>query len=213
LNYRGAWRFITRAAALSAALLLAACASQAPVIEDPDWQRHSAAVAALGDWELAGRLVVRQDGNNDTININWRQQGDEFDLRLFGNLGFGGAVRVAGAAGSVTVEKTGEAPVTLPSLSAVTREYFGYEFPTAELLYWVRGLPAPRAGRSTLDTNSMLATLRQNDANGQTWNLTFDRYMEIEGQAGTYLPGRIMAQRDGLELRFLVSKWVIPEAP
>lgn len=203
-------RFLARVVALLAALLLAACATQALVIDDPDWQRHEASVAALENWELQGRLVVRQNGQSDTVNINWRQQDAAFDLRLFvGSLGLG-AVRVSGTPGAVIVEKAGEDPVTLPSLAAVTNEYFGYEFPTAELLYWVRGLPAPRSGSSTLDDNRMLATLRQKDASGMDWDLSFDRYIELEGQSGTYLPGRIFAQREGLELRFLISSWSVP---
>jgi outer membrane lipoprotein LolB len=210
LNHRSARRFFSRAAALAAALLLAACATQPLVIDDPDWQRHEASVATLNDWQLAGRLVVRQDGQSDTANISWLQQDEAFDLRLFGSLGFG-AVRVIGAANSVTVEKAGEAPVTFPSLGAVTREYFGYEFPAADLLYWVRGLPAPRPGSSTLDDNRMLATLRQSDASGQEWSLTLDRYMEVDGAPGLYLPGRILAQREGLELRFLVSSWAVSQ--
>lgn len=198
-----------RVVALSAALLLAACATQPLVINDPDWQRHEASIAALNNWELRGRLVVRQNGNSDTVNINWRQHDDSFDLRLFGSLGLG-AVRVFGTSNAVTVEKSGEVPVTLPSLAAVTQEYFGYEFPTAELLYWVRGLPAPRAGSSTLDDNGMLATLMQKDATGLNWSLTFDRYMELGSKPGTYLPGRILAQREGLELRFLIDSWTVP---
>jgi outer membrane lipoprotein LolB len=210
LNQRSARRLFARAAALSAALLLVACATQPLVIDDPDWQRHEASVALLNDWELEGRLVVRQAGESDTANINWRQQRDAFDLALFGNLGFG-AVRVVGAAGSVTVEEAGEAPVTFPSLGAVTQEYFGYEFPAADLLYWVRGLPAPRPGSSTLDDNRMLATLTQDDTSGQQWSLTLDRYMEVDGAAGIFLPGRILAQREGLELRFLVSSWAVAQ--
>lgn len=206
---RSARRFVLRVVALSATLLLAACATQPLVISDPDWQRHEASIAALNAWELAGRLVVRQNGNSDTININWRQQGESFDLRLFGGFGLG-AVRVSGTDSAVTVEEGGEAPVTLPSLAAVTQEYFGYEFPTAELLYWVRGLPAPRAGRNTLDENGMLATLRQKDTSGLDWSLGFERYIELEGKPGTYLPGRIVAQRDGLELRFLIDNWAVP---
>ncbi len=202
-------RFISRVVALSAALLLAACATQPLVINDPDWQRHEASIAALDNWELEGRLVVRQDGDSDTVNINWRQQGESFDLRLFGGFGLG-AVRVLGNDAAVTVEESGAAPVTLPSLAAVTQQYFGYEFPTAELLYWVRGLPAPRAGSNTLDDNRMLATLQQKDANGLDWTLTFDRYLELEDQAGTHLPGRIVAQREGLELRFLINSWRVP---
>ena len=210
---RGAARFIARCAALSAAALLAACATQQPlVIDDPDWLQHQQSVAALQDWQLSGRLVVRQEGNSDTVNINWRQQDADFDLRLFGSLGLG-AVRVHGDDAEVIVERSGEEPIALSGLDAVSREFFGYEFPTAELLYWVRGLPAPElSGSHTLDANRMLATLNQEDADGVVWNLSFDRYRELEGGAGmTYLPGRISAQREGLELRFLIDDWIVPE--
>ena len=87
----GARRLLARAATLCAALLLAACATHTLVIDDPDWLRHEQAVAALQDWQLSGRLVVRQDGNADTVNINWRQLDQNFDLRLFGSLGLGAA--------------------------------------------------------------------------------------------------------------------------
>jgi outer membrane lipoprotein LolB len=233
-------------------LLLTACATQPLVIDDPDWLRHEASVAAVQDWELRGRLVVRQNGEADSVNINWMQQGDSFDLRLFGSLGLG-AVRVYGLPTRVTVERGNDAPATLPGLSAVTQEYFGYDFPTAELLYWIRGLPAPGLrGSNTFDANRMLATLQQVDANGGAWTLSFENYLPLEGaavvtgegaaagntegaavvdsesaaaaepagtaasaQAGSagtiYLPGRIVAQRDGLELHFLVSGWKVPE--
>lgn len=213
MNSRGAPRFIARAAALLLPLWLAACATQqALVIDDPDWLRHEQSVSALQDWELQGRLTVRESGNTDTVNINWQQLGDSFDLRLFGSLGLG-AVRVHGTSRSVTVEKSGEETVTLPGLGAVTREYFGYEFPTAELLYWIRGLPAPRrAGTPTFDANGMLATLTQRDASGLAWELSFDRYRPLAGAAvETYLPGRIIARRDGLELRFQISKWALSQ--
>ena len=203
-----------RVVALFLALLVSACATQPLVIDDPDWLRHEQSVSALNNWELAGRLVVRQDGNTDTVNINWQQLDANFDLRLWGSLGLG-AVRVFGVPGAVTVERAGEDPVTLPDLASVSREFFGYEFPTAELLYWVRGLPAPqRSGTYSFDANRMLATLSQDDANGLAWDLSFERYQELEGPNGvTYLPGRITARRDGLELRFLISNWAVPQPP
>jgi outer membrane lipoprotein LolB len=203
-------RALARVLTPGAALLLAACATQPLIIDDPDWRQHEAAVAALHDWELVGRLNVRQGGASDTVNINWKQAADTFDLRLSGSLGLG-AVHVSGDASQVTVERNGETPVTLPDLASLTREYFGYEFPTAQLLYWVRGLPAPeRTGTTTLDDNRMLATLRQNDAAGTAWELSFDRYREL-ADGNTHLPGRIRARSPGLELTFLVSEWRKPD--
>jgi outer membrane lipoprotein LolB len=218
--YARSQRVFARAFAVAALLLLTACATQPLVIDDPDWLRHQASVATVQDWELTGRLVVRQNGDADSVNINWMQQSDSFDLRLFGSLGLG-AVRVYGLPTRVTVERGNDEPVTLPGLGAVTQEYFGYDFPTAELLYWIRGLPAPDLrGSNTFDANRMLATLQQVDTNGVAWMLNFENYLPLEGAAalplesaaGTiYLPGRIIAQREGLELRFLVSGWKVPQ--
>ncbi len=213
---RSAPRFLARALVLSASLLLAACATRPVALDDPDWRRHEDSVAALENWELSGRLNVRQNNESDTVQINWLQQQDFFDLRLGSSLLGLGAVRVQGNPMLVTVEKAGAETATLPSLDAVTREYFGYDFPTAQLLYWVRGLPAPGLrGSSTLDANRMLASLRQVDASGLEWNLEFERYLELEGGAGmVFLPGRIRVQREGLQLTFLIDDWQVPaEAP
>jgi outer membrane lipoprotein LolB len=201
-------RTLSCALALSLVLLLTACTSTplvAPI--NPDWERHSAAVGALGTWELAGRLNVRQNGRSDTVQINWAQQQEAFNLRLSGSLGLG-AVHVAGTPSLITVEKSGEEPVTLPGMEALTRDYFGYDFPAAQLLFWVRGLPDPALpATTTLDANQFLGRLLQTDPAGQIWELTYDRYQAV----GTvFLPGRIRLQREGLQLTFLINAWLLP---
>lgn len=213
MNCLRAPRCLARALALFPALLLAACATRPLVLDDPDWRRHEASVTALENWELTGRLNVKQHAQSDTVQLNWMQRQETFDLRLGSSLLGLGAVHVHGIPTRVTVEKAGEAPATLPGLDAVTQQYFGYDFPTAQLLYWVRGLPAPGlGGSSTFDANRMLATLRQVDASGLEWHLQFDRYLELDGGAGmVYLPGRIRAERAGLQLTFLVSAWQVPQ--
>lgn len=200
-------RSATRLSVPFCALLLSACANLPQAPTNPDWERHRQEIDALGDWTLSGRLNVRQEGQSDTVQINWNQQTHDFDLRLSGSLGLG-AVRVYGNPGAVTVEKAGTDSVTLPSLAALTREYFGYEFPAAQLQYWVRGIPAPDLpARTTLDASQLLQTLNQRDAQGRQWELSYDRYQ----QSGTvFLPGRIRVQRAGLQLTFLVSDWQLP---
>lgn len=206
-----------RTLALLGTLLLTACATRfepgTPAYRD--WELHRETILALADWQLSGRLNVLQNNQSDTVLINWEQQDPVFNLLLSGSFGLG-AVHVHGMPTLVTVEKAGEDAVTLPSLSAVTREYFGYDFPTAQLLYWVRGIPDPGLPASTtLDENQLLSSLSQVDPAGQEWTLGYDNYAGFShGAAGTvYLPGRIRARRDGLQLTFLVNEWLLPETP
>lgn len=194
--------------ALCLLLLLSACATRLPEPAAVDWESHSAAVAELQTWQLGGRLNVLQNRQSDTVTLNWSQQDSGFDLNLSGTLGLG-AVHVYGTPSLVTVEKSGEAPLTLPGLAALTQEYFGFEFPAAQLLYWVRGIPDPALpAATTFDASQLLATLEQRDPAGQVWVLTYDRYQAV---GALFLPGRIRVQREGLRLTFLIDAWTLPE--
>lgn len=202
------WCHLARLPALVLVLLLASCASQFQAV-DPDWERHHQAVSALADWGLSGRLNVRQQEQSDTVQINWDQQGAGFDLLLSGSFGLG-AVQVSGTPTLITVARAGEDSVTLPSLEALTRDYFGYDFPAAQLQYWVRGIPAPGSPADTvLDENQLLGTLSQRDDSGQQWTLSYDRYQQ---NGAVTLPGRIRAESAGLRLTFLINHWQVPVA-
>jgi len=190
-------------------LWLGSCASPNANITAPslNWIEHQQTILAVPDWELSGRLNVRQNGQSDTVSINWQQQQQDFSLHLSGTLGLG-AVFVHGTPTGVTVEKVGKESIVLDGLQELTREYLGYDFPTAFLLYWVRGIPAPStlAPLTTLDTNSLLVSLIQADENGRPWELDYDRYQSVEG---IMLPGRIRVSSAGIQLTFLINEWLM----
>ena len=173
---------------------------------DPNWLQHQESVLELSDWQLTGRLNVRQQKTSETVSINWQQQKENFEIRFSGTLGLG-AVQVHGSPNEVVVEKAGAETVVLPDLQALTQNYLGYDFPAAQLLYWVRGVPAP-AGivSTTLDTNLMLGTLIQADTTGRRWELAYDRYEQV---GDVWLPGRIRVKSEDIELTFLVSEWLV----
>ena len=156
---------------------------------------------------MRGRLNIRSNTGSETININWQQTQTDYDINLSGTLGLG-AVRIIGGADGVIVEKAGEAPLRTMSLEAITTEMLGYAFPASELLYWIRGMPAPdREVRTERNTQGLTSTLSQQDANGQNWELQYDRYQEVES---VFLPGRIRLEQDLYRLTFIINSWEIP---
>lgn len=193
-------------------LLLGSCASinAPPGPSNPDFNVHQQAVLAHPQWRLEGRLNVRQAKQSDTVTLSWQQQDENFDILLRGTLGLG-STRVHGSDAGLQVEKAGDPPIALPNLQALTRDYLNFEFPAANLLYWVRGLPVPGLQAMTeFDSNNLLTTLSQRDANGRLWQLTFDRYETVEMLP---LPGRIRLSADDLQLTFLVSAWTLGGTP
>ena len=189
------------------ALLLGGCATGTGV-DGPGYvgfEAHRTAVLALADWQLAGRLNIRQQQQSDTVSIRWQQQGESFDITLSSTMLGLGTTRLSGGTAGVLVEKAGETPVTLPDLQALTRDYLTFDFPAANLLYWVRGLPAPGLPATTaFDTSNLLASLTQQDSSGRRWQLTFDRHVPVDGLV---MPGRIRLNSEDVQLTFLVGEW------
>lgn len=187
--------------------LLAGCATRTDSgsIANPDFNAHRDMVLAQTDWQLGGRLNVRQQNQSDTVNLNWQQQSQDFDITLSSTVLGLGTTRISGNDNGLSVEKAGEVPVTLPNLQALTRDYLNFEFPAANLLYWVRGLPVPGAAATTaFDANNLLTVLTQSDSAGRRWQLNYDRYAAVDGVA---LPGRIRLATGDLQLTFLVREW------
>lgn len=187
------------------ALCLASCSSVPPTDFDTGGYRER--LAQLESWTLRGRLNIRSNDVNDTININWVQDASAFDINLSGALGLG-AVRITGNDAGVIIEKAGEEPLRAASLAAVGSEILGYAFPAGELLYWIRGIPAPGPSpQLTFNPSGLIATMAQPDRSGRRWELQYDRHMDI---GGYLLPGRIRLEQSPYRLTFLVSDWEIP---
>lgn len=162
----------------------------------------------MDTWSLRGRLNIRSNDDSETININWMQAPAGYDINLSGTLGLG-AVRITGSPGDVVlIEKAGEAPMQAPSLEAIGTDMLGYAFPAGELLYWIRGLPAP-GPRADINYNpqGLVATLSQPDSRGRRWELQYDRYQDTNGYL---LPGRLRLEQSPYRLTFLISDWETP---
>lgn len=189
------------------ALLLASCTSLSP---DGNLypENYSQVLVGLQDWSLRGRLNIRSGDGNETININWQQNHEEYDINLSGALGMG-AVQITGNNDGVTINRAGEEDAIVSSdLDSLSTEVLGYAFPLRELLYWIKGIAAPgsQAAR-TRNPQGLTATLSQADARGQRWELQYDRYQTVDSYA---LPGRIRLEQVPYRLTFVISDWDIP---
>ena len=196
-------RSVRTAFILISGLLIASC-STSNILTNRDWQAHQTLVAANTYWTLQGRLNIRQGNNSDTVSINWQQTEQIFEINLSGALGLG-ATLVSGNPGMIRLQRGNEEPVMAASLGELSRDYLGYEFPAEALYYWVRGIPAPGSPANlVLGENQLLASLRQQDAKGNYWQLVYDRYADNNGLS---LPGRIRMTHPDFQLTFIIQSW------
>lgn len=187
------------------AMSLAACSSlhQRETLElggdAQAWKEHRQKVEPIESWELQGKLGIRSPGESGSGTLFWLQRNNYYDIRLSGPLGRG-ATRIQGDSKQTTLEVAGREPVSAESAEALLEQQIGWRLPVEQLLWWVRGLPAPdTASRLQLDTHSRLARLSQSG-----WQVEYSRYQQI---GEVELPQRLQISGHDLLLTLVITDW------
>lgn len=180
---------------LDAAALAEAAASQ---------EARAAQLAAIPAWGLTGRASITRAGKGGSGRIEWRQDGDRFEVAL--------SAPVTRQSWRLAV---GDDGATLEGLEGGTRsgadgqllllEATGLEVPVDALGAWMRGLPADPAvhGPADLRFGADLLPARLEQAG---WSIEFRSWRP--GEAGTpALPLRLDARRGDASVRLVVDDW------
>jgi len=186
-------------------LLLAGCAGLGPQesIEGPgnkqDWTTHKARISEIDGWQISGKIGIRAPQDSGSGTLFWLQRQDYFDIRLSGPLGRG-ATRLNGRPNAVALEVAGQGRFEAESPEALVESQLGWRLPVSNLLWWVRGLPAPDSrSRIALDANGRLANLQQDG-----WDIQYLGYSDEDGYA---LPSRIKLAGRDLQITLVVKDW------
>jgi outer membrane lipoprotein LolB len=183
-------------------LLLGACsmAPSRPPAADPEatWDAHRAAVLAVDEWRLNGRIGVRSDGSGWHASLFWHQDDGRYDIRIVAPLGQG-SVRLVGDDRQVELTTGGGEQAVAANPSLLLHERLGWRVPVEALRYWAIGLPAPGSAAKTLDDAGRLTGLYQ-----AGWSIRFHDYRE---KTGLELPGLVVASHPDAEVRLVVNDW------
>ena len=80
------------------------------------------------------------------------------------------------------------------------QQQLGWSLPVSNLLWWVRGLPAPYSkSQLQLDSNSLLTELKQDQ-----WLI---EYLSYRTENGLQLPERIKLSGAGLNITLVIKEW------
>jgi outer membrane lipoprotein LolB len=187
--------------------LLAGCATQRPAIPD---QAESAAVRQerlleLGQWEARGRVAIRSADTGGQGSLQWLQTGSVARIRLSGPFG-AGAYEINWMPGQLTVTSRGaEKALEYVGPDAAERflaEQLGWSFPVTSIRYWLLGLADPAASAvEQPDAWGRLLELRQSG-----WVVRYEDYAQ---NAATWLPHKLVIEREELRLRVVIDKWLL----
>lgn len=163
------------------------------------WQAHKQQITPLDAWQINGKLGIRSEHESGSAILFWLQRQDYFDIHLSGPLGQG-STRLTGRQGAVSLEIANRGTFTATTAEALMQQQLGWSLPVENLLWWVRGLPAPHSkSRVQLNSNSLLSTLEQDQ-----WLV---EYLSYRNENGLPLPERIKLTGAGLNITLVIKQW------
>ena len=195
------------------ALLLAACAAQAPRAPLPpltrtpeaNQQQREAVLAQQTSWSLQGRVAL---SNGRSGRIDWQQDGARYDVSLSAPV-TRQSWRITGDGSHARLEGIAGGPLEGDDPAALLREATRWDIPVTALASWVRGVPADEArhghGDIEFGPDGRLATLRQ-----AGWTV---QYAAWQAEGAVELPQRLEASRDEAKVRLVVDAWGSAAAP
>lgn len=168
---------------LSISLFFSACATQSPLPGDGD------------GWRARGKFSFSSSEARESGNFDWRQNGESYQVRLFGPLGFG-TVRIEGDDHQVVIQSAKQERYSEDPDSLIY-QMTGMHLPITDIPGWLRGdLEAIDAENIQIDG---LGNLVQAAVDG--WEISYSNHSVDR------LPGRIEATQPGTEFTLVVSDW------
>ena len=165
------------------------------------WKRRRDRLSTITRFGFNGRLALRTARDALNARIQWRQDGDEYRIRLGGPIGEAAVELARGPAGVELRDRDGVHRADSPE--SLLRERLGWSFPLEGLRYWVLGATAPGSAveRLDLDREGRPLLLRQSG-----WRIVYRRYSDVGDLA---LPERLDFDRAELEARLVVGRWTL----
>lgn len=163
--------------------------------------RRETALRPQARWSLSGRIALSNGRNGGSGRIDWRQDGERYEVALSAPV-TRQSWRLSGDAAGARLDGVEGGPRSGPDAATLLRETTGWDIPVAALNDWVRGLRAQGQGPARVDygADGRPARIEQDG-----WRI--DYRWPAEGGAEPVLPARLDAVRGEAKVKLIVDEW------
>jgi outer membrane lipoprotein LolB len=159
---------------------------------------------SIKNWEIRGRLGVQTETNGGSMDIIWKQSGQEYSIRLIAPLGAGN-YHIQGDDTFAEIYFPDGHRETLDNIEGAFSSILDVELPVSAINDWVRGIPARSMTISNprWDDSGLLTNVQQSG-----WNVEMKKYTG----SSIPLPHAIYLSRDDntdLDIRLALRQWLV----
>lgn len=179
--------------------LLSGCATTSyKAIGVDEFESAKPSLSELDNWEINAKLGIRTATDAQSIQMLWQQQGETYQLRLNGPLGFGSAY-IMGDSEQAEIKK-GKQLITA-SPQQLTMQLTGIPLPITALSWWVKGLLSPDYLASNI---SRAQTGRLQDFQQAGWHISILDYAKTDDY---WMPKKIAGRQNDISFKLVISGW------
>ena len=163
---------------------------------------REALLARQTDWSFVGRIAVSQGNSGGSGRIEWRQHGEDFDIKLSAPI-TRQTWRLSKSAGQVVLEGLPGGAQQGNDAEALLLEATGWRIPVAAMSAWARGARAGGVAALDFAADGLPATLRQ-----AGWSVSYRDWSH--GDPALPLPTKLFAEAGDARVRLAVEQWQTP---
>lgn len=195
-----------------ACLMLISCATvkeqvekQTPASLQPvGWIAEKVKRQQVSNWEIRGRLGLQTEKTGGSMDIIWKQAGEDYTIRLIAPLGAGNYMIQGGKDFAEIRFPDGEKQI-VDNVDDIFASALDVDLPTSAIKDWVRGLPAGALPVKQIEWNEQGLIKRVKQSG---WNVEMTRYSGTK----VSMPHSVFVSRennDDLDVRLVLRQWLV----
>lgn len=179
-------------------------ASPAKSAEPADWKAQQQRRQSINYWEVRGRLGVQTEITGGSMDIIWKNAGDDYSIRLIAPLG-AGSYLIQGNSQLAEIRFPDGRIDTVDNIDRIFSSAFDIDLPASAVRDWIRGIPSQSMPVQQISWNKkgMLEKVKQSG-----WKVEMKRYTG----AKVAMPYTIYVSHEGseeLDMRLVLRQWLI----
>jgi outer membrane lipoprotein LolB len=173
-------------------------------LQPEGWLEQQAQRQQINKWEVRGRLGVQTQNTGGSMDLIWKQSGEDYSIRLILPLG-SGSYLVKGNEQYAVIRYPNGQKKSVRNIDNVFSSALGVSLPVNAIRDWIRGLPARTLPVEDMqwDDQGLLNAVQQSG-----WSVEMTDY---SGDA-LLLPHEIYLSRiddEDVDIRLLLKQWQI----